>query len=236
MVGEAEVTRPTSRRVERRGACVPQPLLVGARRNDRRGINTTVGRRDVFGDQTFAVAAHALEYWIRDLCANQPVNDIYVRAFLARRRRRPAEAVGGANAEGEGESEARHFLACARVTCVPRTRFPVENHSKFKVLRASRLRGARLVPPPRRFVRLSDLWTLAPRRNQQHAQKASFPKPARSKTRLTHHRRYTRSGALPQDASTRTSPTFVKGGRPSRCAEKSTTVASESKDASRTSA
>ena len=55
-------------------------------------------------------------------------HDIYVRAFLARRRRRPAEAVGGANAEGEGESEARHFLACARVTCVPRTRFPVENH------------------------------------------------------------------------------------------------------------
>ena len=42
-------------------------------------------------------------------------HDIYVRAFLARRRRRPAEAVGGANAEGEGESEARHFfLACAR--------------------------------------------------------------------------------------------------------------------------
>ena len=52
----------------------------------------------------------------------------------------------------------------------------------------------------------------------------------------TYHRRYTRSGALPQDASTRTSPTFVKGGRPSRCAEKSTTVASESKEASRTSA
>ena len=52
----------------------------------------------------------------------------------------------------------------------------------------------------------------------------------------TYHRRYTRSGALPQDASTRTSPTFVKGGRSSRCALKSTTVASESRLASRTSA
>ena len=45
--------------------------------------------------------------------------DIYVRAFLARRRRH-AEAVGGAEAEGEGENEARHLLACVR-----RTRFPV---------------------------------------------------------------------------------------------------------------
>ena len=40
--------------------------------------------------------------------------DIYVRAFLARRRR-DAEAVGGADeAEGEGEGEARHLLACVR--------------------------------------------------------------------------------------------------------------------------
>ena len=53
-----------------------ESLLVLARRNDRRGINTTVGRRHVFGDQTFAVAAHALEHWIRDLCANQPVNRV----------------------------------------------------------------------------------------------------------------------------------------------------------------
>ena len=51
-------------------------LLLEARRNDRRGINTTVGRRHVFGDQTLAVAAHALEHWIRDLCANQPVNRV----------------------------------------------------------------------------------------------------------------------------------------------------------------
>ncbi len=52
----------------------------------------------------------------------------------------------------------------------------------------------------------------------------------------TYHRRYTRSGALPQDASTRTSPTLANGGRSSRCALKSTTVASESRLASRTSA
>ena len=55
-----------------------ESLLLGARRNDRRGINTTVGRRHVSGDQTFAavVAAHALEHGIRDLCANQPVNRV----------------------------------------------------------------------------------------------------------------------------------------------------------------
>ena len=44
--------------------------------------------------------------------------DIYVRAFFARRRR-DAEAVGGADeAEGEGEGEARHLLACDRVSVV----------------------------------------------------------------------------------------------------------------------
>ncbi len=51
--------------------------------------------------------------------------DIYVRAFLARRRR-DAEAVGGADeAEGEGEGEARHCWPA----CVGRD-FQWENHSK----------------------------------------------------------------------------------------------------------
>ena len=55
-------------------------------------------------------------------------HDIYVRAFLARRRRRPAEAVGGANAEGEGESEARHLLACDRVRRVSAVAEPRARH------------------------------------------------------------------------------------------------------------
>jgi hypothetical protein len=58
--------------------------------------------------------------------------DIYVRAFFARRRR-DAEAVGGADeAEGEGEGEARHLLACDRH--VRRTRFPVEKPLKVNGL------------------------------------------------------------------------------------------------------
>ena len=45
---------------------------------------------------------------------------LHVRAFL---ERRPAEAVGGAEAKGEGESEARHLLACDRVrTCCRKLR------------------------------------------------------------------------------------------------------------------
>ena len=63
-MGESEVTRPTSQGLGD-AALAFLSLLLEARRNDRRGINTTVGRRDVFGDQTFAVAAHALEYWIK---------------------------------------------------------------------------------------------------------------------------------------------------------------------------
>ena len=55
--------------------------------------------------------------------------DIYVRAFLARRRR-DAEAVGGADAEGEGEGEARHCWPAY----VGRTRFPVEKPLKVNGL------------------------------------------------------------------------------------------------------
>ena len=83
--------------------------------------------------------------------------DIYVRAFFARRRR-DAEAVGGADeAEGEGEGEARHLLACDRH--VRRTRFPVEKpvlKTTQSKLRASRQSGVRHVSPPRRFGRLSE--------------------------------------------------------------------------------
>ena len=60
--------------------------------------------------------------------------DIYVRAFgILARRRRDAEAVGGADeAEGEGEGEARHLFACDRH--VRRTRFPVEKPLKVNGL------------------------------------------------------------------------------------------------------
>ena len=76
MVGEAEVYPVNfacggweTRRLRSSGL---ESLLLGARRNDRRGINTTVGRRDVSGDQTFAavVAAHALEHGISDQWKN----------------------------------------------------------------------------------------------------------------------------------------------------------------------
>ena len=54
--------------------------------------------------------------------------DIYVRAFFARRRR-DAEAVGGADeAEGEGEGEARHLLACDRVRRVAAVAEPRARH------------------------------------------------------------------------------------------------------------
>ena len=86
-----------------------------------------------------------------------PSVDIYVRAFLTRRRR-DAEAAGGADeAEGEGEGEARHLLACDRH--VRRTRFPVEKpvlKTTQSKLRASRQSGVRHVSPPRRVGRLSE--------------------------------------------------------------------------------